>query len=167
MTCKSRIQKERSSTFETKQDRQVSQDQEEDEKKPNLPATKGLNRFIWNMRYPGPAEKIDKTLEQKRYKALGRGEMGERGGPTAMPGNYLAVLRIENKKQEHNFEILKDPRLETSEEDYQAQFDLWINIRDQLSETNRLLNQLRRIRKEINVILERPCLLYTSDAADE
>ena len=72
------------------------------------------------------------------------------------PGTYQAVLRIENTKQEHHFEILKDPRLETSEEDYQAQFDLWMNIRDQLSETNRLLNQLRRIRREIHVILERP-----------
>ena len=83
------------------------------------------------MRYPGPAEKIDKTLEQRRYKALGRGEMGERGGPTAMPGNYQAVLRIENKKTRHiTLKILKDPRLETTEEDYQAQFDLWIHIRD-------------------------------------
>ena len=75
-----------------------------------------------------------------------------------MPGTYQAVLRIENKKQEHHFKILKDPRMETSEEDYQAQFDLWMNIRDQLSETNRLLNQLRRIRREIHVILERPNL---------
>ena len=33
-----------------------------------------------------------------------------------------------------------------------------MNIRDQLSETNRLLNQLRRIRREIHVILERPNL---------
>ena len=70
----------------------------------------------------------------------------------------MYTLRIENTKQEHHFEILKDPRLETSEEDYQAQFDLWMNIRDQLSETNRLLNQLRRIRREIHVILERPNL---------
>ena len=148
-------------TFETKQEDKVSgqtENDDEEDQKPALTSSKGLNRFVWNMRYPGPAEKIDKTLEQKRYKALGRGEMGERGGPTAMPGTYQAVLRIENTKQEHHFEILKDPRLETSEEDYQAQFDLWMNIRDQLSETNRLLNQLRRIRREIHVILERPNL---------
>ncbi|MEC7425156.1 MAG: glycosyl hydrolase, partial [SAR324 cluster bacterium] len=148
-------------TFETKQEDKVSgqtENDDEEDQKPALTSSKGLNRFVWNMRYPGPSEKIDKTLEQKRYKALGRGEMGERGGPTAMPGTYQAVLRIENTKQEHHFEILKDPRLETSEEDYQAQFDLWMNIRDQLSETNRLLNQLRRIRREIHVILERPNL---------
>ena len=146
-------------TFETKQDRQVSQDQEdedEDEKKPNLPATKGLNRFIWNMRYPGPAERIDKSLEKKGYQALGRGEMGERGGPTAIPGSYHAVLRMENKEQAQSFEILKDPRLDTTHDDYQAQFDLWLRIRDRLSETNHLLNRLRRLRSEISIILQRP-----------
>ena len=56
-------------TFETKQEDKVSgqtENDDEEDQKPALTSSKGLNRFVWNMRYPGPAEKIDKTLEQKR-----------------------------------------------------------------------------------------------------
>jgi len=89
-------------------------DTDDEEKKPDLPNKQGFNRFVWNMRYPGPEIKIDKSLERKSYKPLGRGEGGPGEGPVAPPGKYQVCLKFDGKEYKHSFKILKDPRLETT-----------------------------------------------------
>ena len=54
-----------------------------------------------------------------------------------------------------SFEILKDPRIEASHEDLQAQFELHIQIRDLLSEVNATVNRLRSIRAQVGGWVER------------
>ncbi len=48
-----------------------------------------------------------------------------------------------------SFEILKDPRVEATSEDFQAQFELWTRIRDKLSETNGAINRTRRLQEQL------------------
>lgn len=101
----------------------------------------GNNRFIWNMRYPG-AEDID-----------GRQILwaGSTVGPRAVPGTYRVQLLIDDDVVgEKTFELTKDPRIETTQEDFQAQFDLHQNIIAKLDTTHKVINQIRDVRTQIH-----------------
>ena len=151
---------ERFSTKKTdeKSDKSESEESEPSDEKPSLTAKVGFNRFVWNMRYPGPEVKIDKTLEKPGYKQLGRispfgGDTS--GGPAAPPGNYQVQLKTGDAEFIHSFEIIKDPRLNTSPEDFSAQFELWIKIRNRVSDVNSAINRIRRIKLQITELLAR------------
>ena len=139
-----------------------SDDKDDEEKKPDLPNKQGFNRFVWNMRYPGPEIKIDKSLERKGYKPLGRGEGGPGGGPVAPPGNYQVCLKLDGKEFKHIFKILKDPRLDTTSDDFVAQFELWNKITNRVSELNGAINSIRRIMCQIEELLSRNTLTKSS-----
>ena len=87
----------------------------------------GMNRFIWDMRYRG---------------ASGNPAIP---GPIAPPGFYKIRIATETYSQTQTFELLKDPRSEASQEDLVAQFDLLLQIRNRLTETNKAVYQMRRI----------------------
>ena len=104
------------------------------------PAGAGMNRFLWNMRYPD-ARRIpqDKSLE------------GAGVGPLAVPGTYQVVLTVDGQASPpETFEIVKDPRVAASQEDLQAQFDLLMRVRDRLSEANDAVVELRSVRQQVD-----------------
>ena len=108
------------------------------DQEPRLPAVSGINRFVWNMRYPD-ARKVpgDKTTEDMTT------------GPTAPPGDYRLSLSVDGTEQTQEFQIVKDPRVAASQADFDSQFDLHISIRDKLSETHDSINKLRSIRRQV------------------
>ena len=119
--------------------------EEEIDPKPNLTTLKGTNQFVWDMRYP-EAKNIpgDKTCLQGIP------------GPLAIPGNYKVGLKA-NDRDIHiqNFELLPDPRITATSEDYQSQFGFLINIREKLSNTHNCVLRVRKIRTQISQLLER------------
>ncbi len=102
----------------------------------------GLNRFAWNMSYPN-AETFPGMILWS----------GNTRGPRAVPGTYEAKLTVGDVTETTTFEILPDPRVETSQEDLQAQFDFLIEVRDKLTETHRGIRQIRAMRDSINEVL--------------
>jgi hypothetical protein len=98
----------------------------------------GGNRFVWNMQYPG-ALRFDGMILWAA--AL--------NGPKAVPGMYKVVLSVGKNKQEQTFEILKDPRSETSLDDFKKQFNFLIEIRDKVSEAHQAILDIRETRKQI------------------
>ncbi len=104
-----------------------------------VPAKSGMNRFDWNMRYPG-ARKVpgDKTTADSLR------------GPLAPPGNYAARLTVGEQSQTVSFDMVKDPRVAATQEDFDAQFELLIGIRDKLSETHDNINSLRSVRAQVS-----------------
>jgi hypothetical protein len=108
------------------------------DQEPRLPAVSGINRFVWDMRYPD-ARKVpgDKTTEEITT------------GPTAPPGDYRLSLSVDGTEQTREFQIVKDPRVVASQADFDSQFDLHISIRDKLSETHDSINKLRNIRRQV------------------
>jgi hypothetical protein len=58
-------------------------------------------------------------------------------------------LTAGNQSLIQGFEIKKDPRLETIQQDFQRQFDLLMAIRDRLSATDDAVNQIHRVQKQI------------------
>ena len=114
-------------------------DSEQTSTEPRVRSEAGLNRFIWNMRYPS-ARKVpgDKTTEEKL------------GGPLAPPGSYQVTLSVGGRSQTHAFETVKDPRVAATQVDFEAQFDLLIKIRDKLSETHDAIVRLRGVRRQVD-----------------
>lgn len=102
-------------------------------------AEAGMNRFIWNMRYPD-AERVPGAI-------LWGGSLS---GPTAVPDIYQVKLTLGEKSQVQSWEWKKDPRLTLSQEDFQEQFDFLIKIRDKVTEVNRAINRLREVKAKID-----------------
>ena len=115
-------------------------------------ARPGLNRFVWDLRYPG-AEKVQGDVSTE--KAI--------TGPLAPPGRYQVRLTVGDRSWTQPFEIRKDPRVTASQADLDAQFALWREIRDTLSATHAAVNRLRRIRRQVSEWSQR--LRESSDAS--
>lgn len=140
-------------------------------KEQTLRAKQGLNQFRWNMRYPG-AETFDGMVLWG----------GGTGGPQAIPRTYQVKLtQVQAKKENSNsdsssedsadenkvsaesvsftakseFEILKDPRSSATPEDFQAQFDFLIGVRDKLTEVHTAIKRIRDIRGQIESLQNR------------
>ena len=123
-------------------------------KKPEQMAAKaGMNRFVWNMRYP----------DAESFKGLIMWA-GSVRGPKAAPGQYQARLVVGSDSVTVPFEIRKDPRSSSSEADLRAQFDFLIAVRDKLSETHKTIKEIRAVRKQVKDIQKRT---KTADNAGE
>ena len=101
-------------------------------------ARPGLNRFVWDLRYPG-AERVPGDVTTERAIT----------GPLAPPGHYQVRLAVGDRSWTQPLEIRKDPRVPATQADLDAQFALWTRIRDTLSETHAGINRLRRIRRQV------------------
>ena len=108
------------------------------EKKDKLDIKEDKNRFIWDMRYDG----------FKEFKGLVLYSSPNRG-PKAIPGVYLAKLIVDDKEVEQEFEIIKDPRLDNTHEDFKNQFDYLISVRDKVSEAHQAIIDIRSLREDI------------------
>jgi photosystem II stability/assembly factor-like uncharacterized protein len=110
--------------------------------KPNsLSANEGLNRFVWNMRYADATE-----IEGDKAPMWA----GNTAGPKVLPGVYKIRMILDNKLlSEETAEIVKDPRVEVSDADLKAQFDLLMKIHKKLDESHRNINDIRSIKKAV------------------
>ena len=75
-------------------------------------------------------------------------------GPKAVPGEYQVRMTVNGKSQTQSFNILKDPRISTTQADFQAQFDLLMNIRDRTSEINQKVITIRSIKSQVKTLAD-------------
>jgi len=106
----------------------------------------GLNRFVWNMRYPD-AHGVDGGTY-----FLG----GTLNGPRAVPGRYIVKLSAGGQSVTQEFEIKKDPRLATTATDYEKQFQLSLAIRDKVSALDDAVNSINRTLHELDTASQSP-----------
>ncbi len=111
---------------------------------PKIKIEKGMNKFVWNMRYED-AEKFENLILW----------FGGTQGPRVVPGTYSARLIVNEDTLKTSFEILKDPRSSATQEDLEAKFDFLIEIRDKLTETHKAIKDIRKMRKDINLVLSK------------
>lgn len=111
-------------------------------RRPDVLATNaGMNVFLWNMRYPNATEVEGTNVMWS----------GSTTGPKAVPGKYKVQLVIgKTIIKEQEFEILKDPRVKTTDAEFKAQFDLLMKINNKLSENHKGVNQIRKVREDIS-----------------
>ena len=109
-------------------------------KEPRIPKVEGLNRWVWNLRYP------DTTRVEDDENANDLLE-GAIAGPQVPPGSYRVRLTVGDKSYEQEFEVQKDPRVAATNDDLRAQFDLLRQLQQRLSDTHAAVNQIRAIRR--------------------
>ena len=97
-----------------------------------------MNRFVWNMRY-SDAKKVPGAVMWG----------GSHIGPKAVPGQYKIKMTLNGKTQAQDFAILKDPRINTTQSDFQDQFDLLMDIRNRTTEINEKIITIRSIKKQV------------------
>ncbi|ADR22835.1 hypothetical protein MATR_33180 [Marivirga tractuosa] len=113
-------------------------------KEEKLTVEPGSNQFIWNMRYPD-AEGFEGMILW----------WSSTSGPTALPGEYDVELSVNGNSQKQEFEIIKDPRSSSTQEDLKAQFDFQNRVISKLSETNLAIKDIRKARVQIEDVIQK------------
>ncbi|NIR44866.1 MAG: glycosyl hydrolase [Gemmatimonadetes bacterium] len=103
-----------------------------------LSAEAGLNRFVWNLRYPD----VDEVKDAITW--------GFTAGPAAMPGSYQVRLTA-SAPQTQPFQVLKNPNYDhVTPADLEAQFELSIQVRDRINELYDAVRDLRSVRDQVS-----------------
>jgi len=111
----------------------------------DLSVEPGMNRFVWDLRYPGPD-----VIPSAQF------SLAYTGGLNAPPGTYTLSVEAGGEKREVSVEIELDPRISTvTGEDMAAQFALARQIRDRLTEVHEAVREIRSIRAQGKELLDR------------
>ncbi len=102
------------------------------------PAKQGLNQFEWDLRYP-----VIKFFEGMILTDAGY------VGPRILPGNYQVRLTVAGQSYTERFTVNKDPRVRTTQEEFDRQFSLLMQLYSKVNETNEAIGKLRDIRQQL------------------
>lgn len=126
-------------------------DEDEEEPGPDDPpdtrlldSEQGLNRFVWDLRYPG-MERFDGLIMWADM----------REGPKAVPGTYRAELTVGDVSRDVEFEVIADPRSSSTAADYRAQFDFIMEAKELLSTTHAEIRKVRQLRTQLEALTAR------------
>jgi len=129
----------------TSEEEAEKEEAEEEDQHPEPTTKQGLNRFEWNMLYPGAT-----TFEGM---VIWRGEPGK--GPMAPPGQYEVSVTALGQNQTSSFEIKMDPRIEgVSENDLQEQYELASKVMKKTDQANKAVIKIREVRGQLNERLD-------------
>jgi len=124
-----------------KEEKKNDEDDDEGPPKIKLPTTAaGLNRYEWDLRYPGSTY----------FKGMILWGARPTSGPLALPGMYQVRLTVGGQTNTQPFEIRLDPRLKgIKPADVQEQFTLAMKLRDQTSKANEAVIQIRTLKEKV------------------
>ncbi len=106
---------------------------------PNLSTDVGLNRFAWNYRLPNAT-----TLPGLIMWG------GSLAGPKVVPGNYQVRFSVDGKViGTESFAVKADPRLATTQDGFQKQYDFLSKTNEKLSATHGAILEVRDLRKQL------------------
>jgi hypothetical protein len=113
-----------------------------------VPKAAGANRFVWDLRYPDATAVVDLDAPPNARLA------DSLKGPVAPPGKYQVRLEASGQSQTRSLRIRKDKRVQAKKSELRDQFNLLIELRDKLSELNSTVNDLRKVRGQIQRWME-------------
>jgi hypothetical protein len=106
---------------------------------PRVANRRGVNTFVWNMRYPDAASFPGMILWAAGVT-----------GPLVPPGAYKVRLMVAGKPvATEAFNVLPDPRVKATLAEWQEQSRLALQIRDRFSEANDAVKEIRRVKTEV------------------
>jgi photosystem II stability/assembly factor-like uncharacterized protein len=129
-------------TFRSKRE---DEEEDRDDDDPVLPAAKGMNRFVWDLKRPGP-KLLDKALFSLAYT----------GPYHVLPGSYTVRLKVGDVQLTQSIQVLKDPRLTwVDHEDLESQNALIDEVAATLESVHDTIARLRAVRDQIEAMTER------------
>ncbi|MFL5787665.1 MAG: WD40/YVTN/BNR-like repeat-containing protein [Flavisolibacter sp.] len=108
-----------------------------------LDIQKGMNQFVWDMKYPGPEKNDGMILWNGTPSAI-----------TAPPGNYFARFKLEQDSIEVPFIIKADPNYKIAQQDYEEQFKFLKQVSDKFIEVQKAIKDIRSLRSQINSFID-------------
>ncbi|TBV28204.1 glycosyl hydrolase [Meridianimaribacter sp. CL38] len=107
-------------------------------KKNTLEVKEGMNQFVWDMTYDG-VEKLDDMILW--WASL--------DGPRAIPGTYKVSLNVNSNVTSQTFNIVADPRAESSQADMQKQFDFITDVNKTMDKAHKSIKKIRNIKEQL------------------
>jgi photosystem II stability/assembly factor-like uncharacterized protein len=104
---------------------------------PALPVKTGLNRFVWDMRFP-TLPGVPTVFIEGSYR-----------GHKVAPGLYKAVLKLNSTEKQTSFQVLPDPRLNYTAEEYTRQDVFLSTVEEDFRAIHLSVLRMRKIRKQL------------------
>ncbi len=108
------------------------------EKSDSLAVSAGANSFNWNMQMP----------DAKKFKGMVFW-WGSLAGPKAVPGEYTVDLSVNGEVHTKEFEIIKDPRVEYSQQDLELQHSFITSVNNKVTEAHESIIEMRSLKKQM------------------
>ena len=108
---------------------------------PVLPAAQGLNRFVWDLRYPTIAGVPGVYIE------------GSYRGHKAPPGSYRFTLKLGERAVMTEAEILANPLYPTDSATYAEYHAFMSGMESELTGMHQTVNRLRRLEERLSAVL--------------
>jgi photosystem II stability/assembly factor-like uncharacterized protein len=118
----------------------------------------GINRFVWNLRYPPPLSLpygySGKLLEYTEYTLADHAVPGltprlQPRGPLVLPGKYIIELRVGGQTLRQALTVDLDPRVHASPADLSEQLDLAQQISRGMKSSSNAFYQVADLRKAL------------------
>jgi len=123
----------------------------------------GLNRTMWDMHYDGPHTVRLRTTptenphvwEEPRFRGQDWRPITHWGmestppGPLVAPGKYTVKLTVDGQSFTQPLEVLRDPKITTSDEEIKRSVELQLRIREDVTRTADMINNLEWSRKQL------------------
>lgn len=108
---------------------------------PILPKSKGLNRFVWNLRFP-TITGIPGVYIESNYR-----------GHKASPGKYSITLKKGDQTASANFEIQPNPLYPTDAKTYLEYHKVMSSMEAEVTKMHKMINALDSKRKQLDQLL--------------
>ncbi len=113
-----------------------------------LPATAGMHRWVWDLRYPRP-----KTLESEYpISAIPHDTPVGPFGPAVVPGEYTVRLTVDGTTHTQKLKVRMDPRVAATPANLQAMLIAQQRAAVDLASNYDVIQQLRAVRKQLKAL---------------
>lgn len=124
---------------------------------PVISTRPGLNRFVWDMRYP-PMPGVPTVFIEGSYE-----------GRKAAPGKYTAILKVNNESRKTDITILPDPRIKATDAEYAQQQEIEGKVEDGIQEIHQLVLNIRKVKGQlqntVDMLKGKPAMKDVADSA--
>ena len=129
-------------TFSSKKDSLYKKYEGAPTEEPTLTTQKGLNRFVWNMRYP-TMKGIDNVDFEVSFT-----------GHKAIPGKYVFNVKMGSEQATTNAEILANPLYPNNLDDYKTYHNMMLEMENNVNTMHKLVTNIDAKRKQLTQLLK-------------
>jgi photosystem II stability/assembly factor-like uncharacterized protein len=116
-----------------------------DDKGIRMPARKGWNRFVWDLRINAATKiKGNDPASQETY-----------AGPRVTPGSYPITLTVDGTVLNGSVTVIKEPGINTPDADIAEQFSISMQVHELIDTTTKTVNSMRDLRAQLSGWAER------------
>jgi photosystem II stability/assembly factor-like uncharacterized protein len=125
-----------------------------------LPTKAGMQRWVWNLRYP-PPEGFPRTFP---ISAIYRDTPSQPEGPLASPGEYTVKLTVGGKQFAEPLTLKMDPRVTTPPASVAKMFEVSMRCYEGVAKARSAQAEIRKLRDQLKALKEKAGQGTTAEA---